>query len=48
MKQLIDPVIKQISEIKDKKQLAKLIVNLIKSKADMQYIRTAFNKFLYL
>jgi hypothetical protein len=48
MIELVDPIIKKISEIKSKKELAKFIFILIKNKVDSQRIRTAINKFLHL
>lgn len=44
MKSLIDPIIQKIAEADNKKSLIKLILVLLKNKADMQYVRTALNK----
>lgn len=48
MKSLDNTIITKIAEAKDKTSLMKLILVLIKNKADTRYIQTALNKLLIL
>lgn len=48
MKSIINPTIQKISEISDKKEMAKFIAHLIKNNESVELINTAFNKFFTL
>jgi hypothetical protein len=43
---IANPILLKISEVNDVTALTKLIVELVKSKAHINYIRTAMNKLL--